>query len=171
MVGESVRMAVLLGDKRMFAVEVGDWEGSALRRVDLWAADQWLTCDDNSGYVPAFRRAVSNTADAVRAGHGSALPFTGLSPAATHRRFLAATTDEDALFREQFWIFYGWGPTTDNLTAFLFRDGDNLTLTFKFWREHDPRCGEVFVAEFQAGAFAGVLDELVAILGRDQVGP
>ncbi|GAB3881561.1 hypothetical protein GCM10027612_10830 [Microbispora bryophytorum subsp. camponoti] len=36
------RMAVLLGSKHRFAAEVGDWDGPALRLVDLWVAGQWL---------------------------------------------------------------------------------------------------------------------------------
>ncbi|MFC6079028.1 hypothetical protein [Microbispora bryophytorum] len=35
-------MAVLLGSKHRFAAEVGDWDGPALRLVDLWVAGQWL---------------------------------------------------------------------------------------------------------------------------------
>jgi hypothetical protein len=163
-------MAVLLGDKRRFAVEVGDWDGPALRRVDLWAADQWLTCDDNAAFVPQFRHSVKGTAVRVCAGHGSPLPFAGLSPAATHRRFVAATGNDDELLREQFWIFH-WGPTTDNLLAFHFRDGDELVLTFQFWREehllkHPGHAGAVFVVEIQAAEFAGILEDLIANLDR-----
>ncbi|WP_143446331.1 hypothetical protein [Kibdelosporangium aridum] len=62
------------------------------------------------------------------------------------------------------------------MTAFLFRDGDELVLTFQFWREeqllkHPGHVGAVFVVEIQAGEFAGILEDLVAILGRDQALP
>lgn len=29
---------MLLGDRRRFAVEVGEWRGQELRRVDVWVA-------------------------------------------------------------------------------------------------------------------------------------
>jgi hypothetical protein len=165
-------VSVLLGDKRRFAVEVGDRVGAELRQVDLWAAGQWLTCDDNEAFVKQFRRSVRDTAIDVRAGHGSSVPFTGLSPAAAHRRFVAAYGNEDELLRERFWFFH-WGPTTDNVTAFLFREGDELVLTFQFrreehLREHPEHAGAVFVVEIQAAEFADILDALVAILDRDQ---
>jgi hypothetical protein len=166
-------VAVLLGDKHRFAVEIGDWDGPALRRVDLWAADQWLTCDDNAAFVKQFGHAVQDTAAWVRAGRGSPLPFPGLSPVATHRRFIAATGNDDEELREQFWIFDRWGPTTDNFLTYLFRDGDALVLTFQFWREkhllkHPEHAGAVFAAEIQAAEFAGILEDLLAVLDRGQ---
>ncbi|MFC8257789.1 hypothetical protein ACFUNF_09170 [Streptomyces sp. NPDC057291] len=88
-------MTVLLGDKSRFAAEVGAWD-NALRRVDLWAAGKWLTCDDNSIFVRQFRRDVLDTAAWLRSGQGAPLPFDGLSPEATHRRLMhRAGADEE----------------------------------------------------------------------------
>ncbi|RMI42445.1 hypothetical protein EBO15_19640 [Actinomadura harenae] len=72
-----------LGDEDTLAVEVGEWAGPELRRVDLWAAGQWLTCDDNLVYVKQFRRAVAGTADWVRSGRAEPSPFPETSAAAT----------------------------------------------------------------------------------------
>src|SRR5262245_43277645 len=38
------------GDQRRFAIEVGEFyfPEKRARRVDIWAADRWLTCDDNN---------------------------------------------------------------------------------------------------------------------------
>jgi hypothetical protein len=69
---QAPRVTVFFGDKRRFAVEVGDWDGPALRRVDLWAAGQWLTCDDNMAFVRQFGRAVAGSATWLRSGHGTA---------------------------------------------------------------------------------------------------
>ncbi|MGC5004676.1 hypothetical protein ACLQ2L_19640, partial [Streptomyces sp. DT203] len=74
-------MNVILGDKRRFAAEVG--EQGQLRRVDLWAAGKWLTCDDNMAYVPQFRRDVLDTAAWLQSGEGFSMPFAGLSAEAT----------------------------------------------------------------------------------------
>jgi hypothetical protein len=165
-------VAVLLGDKHRFAVQVGDYAGE-LRRVDMWAADQYLTCDDNTAYVPHFRHAVRDTAVWVRNGHSSPLPFAALSPATAHRRLRAAREYDDDVLWNQFRIFDCWGPTTDNFSAFLFRDGDQLVITVQFWREehllkHPEHVGTVFAVEIQAAEFAGILEDLAAVLDRGQ---
>ncbi|WP_034262783.1 hypothetical protein [Actinospica robiniae] len=169
-------MTVFLGDRGGFAVEVGEWAGPALRRVDLWAAGQWLTCDDDTAFVPQFRIAVADTADRLRTGHGAAAPFAGLSAAAAHRRLIAGSGQEeqDDVLRRRSQFFDRWGPTTDNLMAFAFRDGDRLELTWQFWREehlrsHPEHVGVVFVLDIQATEMTSILDELLAALDRRDV--
>ncbi|MFD0692435.1 hypothetical protein [Actinomadura fibrosa] len=163
-------MAGLLGDKHRFAVEVGSWDGSALRRVDLWVADQWVTCEDNMVFVQQFRHDVARTAAGVRSGDIPGPPFIGLSPAAAHWRLLAEIRDgEQECERFRFFGRWGWGPTTDNVTSFLWRDDDRLVITLEFWREghlctHPEHAGMVFIAEVLATEFAGVLEEAVTVL-------
>ncbi|MCT9005714.1 hypothetical protein [Streptomyces rhizosphaerihabitans] len=170
---------MLLGDRNRFAAEVGEWD-NALCRVDLWAAGKWLTCDDNSAFVSQFRRDVLDTAAWLRSGQGSPPPFGDLSPEATHRRLMhrAGADDEteaDYEFRNQFRVL-SWGPTTDNVTAHLFRDADRLVLTLQFWREehlikNPEHAGEVFVVEIPTVEFVGILENLVAVLdGGRQLG-
>ena len=62
--------------------------------------------------------------------------MVGLPTAAAHRRLIAGTGDEeeDDALRSRFRVF-DWGPTTDNVEAFLFRDGERLEITRQFWRE------------------------------------
>ncbi|GAA4227533.1 hypothetical protein GCM10022254_15440 [Actinomadura meridiana] len=163
-------MALPLGDRDRFAVEVGDEADQPLRRVDLWAAGHWLTRDDNMAFVEQFRRAVADTAGWVRSGQAEPLPFPGVSPAAAHRRLLDGIRDLDDDY-PQFRPFDRWGPTTDNVLGFLFRDGDSLVLTFEFWREehlrkHPEHAGTVLVAVLSVDEFAGILDQLVAVLGQ-----
>ncbi|MFG2302482.1 hypothetical protein [Actinacidiphila glaucinigra] len=165
-------MTVLLGEKNRFAAEVGEWEHS-LRRVDLWAAGQWLTCDDNMAFVGQFRSDVLDTVAWLRSGGGSPMPFDDLSPEATHRRLMQRSgaddeTEEEYEFRSQFRVL-SWGPTTDNLTAYLFRDTDRLVLTVQFWREehlvrHPDHAGRVIVAEVPAEEFVGILEGLAVVL-------
>jgi hypothetical protein len=165
-------VTVLLGDKNRFAAEVGEWEHS-LRRVDLWAAGQWLTCDDNMAFVGQFRSDVMNTVAWLRSGASSPLPFDGLSPEATHRRLMHRAgaddeTEEEYRFRGRFRVL-AWGPTTDNVTAHLFRNADRLVLTLQFRREehlvrHPDHAGKVFVAEVPTEEFVGILEDLAAVL-------
>ncbi|MEU6706165.1 hypothetical protein [Streptomyces wuyuanensis] len=169
-------MTVLLGDKSRFAAGVGEWE-HALRRVDLWAAGQWLTCDDNMAFVRQFRSDVVDTVAWLRSGACSPLPFDGLSPEATHRRLMHRAggddeTEEEYRFRSRFRVL-NWGPTTDNVTAHLFRDADHLVLTLQFRREehlvrHPDHAGKVFVAEVQTEEIVGILEDLAAVLDGSQ---
>lgn len=164
-------MDVVLGDKLRFAAEVG--EPGALCRVDLWAAGKWLTCDDNMAYVPQFRRDVLRTAAWLRSGGGSPVPFAGLSAEAAHRRLVyrmgeVNAPEADYRLRRGFQALL-WGPTTDNLTACLFRAGDRLVVTLEFWREahlinHPEDAGVVHAVEIQAAEFVGILEGVAAAL-------
>ena len=168
-------MTILLGEKHSFAAEVGGWD-HALRRVDLWAAGQWLTCDDNMVFVSQFRLAVLDTAASLRSGQGSPSPFPGLSPEATHRRLmLRAGKDEETEaeydLRSRFRVLQ-WGPTTDNVTIHLFRDGSRLVITHQFRRKesrlgHPEHAGEVFAFGIPAAEFVDILERLAAVLDRD----
>lgn len=157
-------MVSALGNKQRFAAEVGEYcDGDPqLRRVDLWAAGIWLTCDDNAAFVPQFRMSVEGTVDWLRSGCDLTMPFPGLSPEEVHRRLL----DVDDGSRERFW-FPMWGPTTDNVTGHLFRVGDRLVIPFEFWRPTHPRpdeLGRVFVAELPEAELLRALDQMLAAL-------
>ncbi|MGW0856911.1 hypothetical protein [Streptomyces sp. NPDC002690] len=168
-------MNTVLGDKLRFAAEVG--ERGQLWRVDLWAAGKWLTCDDNMAYVPQFRRDVLETADRLRSGGGFPLPFAGMSAEATHRRLVRSAGEADETeagygLRSQFRTLL-WGPTTDNVTAHLFRAADRAVITLEFWRpehlrDHPEDAGAVFVAEIAMEELLGVLDGVVAVLDIGQ---
>jgi hypothetical protein len=157
-------VAELFGDKTQFAAEFGEsWEGQKhLRRVDLWAAGRWLTCDDNNASVPQFTMSVQGTVNWLRSGCDLSLPYSGVSAAETHLRLLAV----DDGSREQFW-FPNWGPTTDNILGHVFRAGDRLVMTFEFWRETHSipaEHGEVFVANMLEAEFINGLEKLLAAL-------
>ena len=162
-------MTILIGDKSRFAAEIGDFSTGTtqLRRVDLWAAAQWWTCDDNSAYLPQFCFDVQRTIDRLRSGDNLSMPFPGLSPAETHRRLLAS----DDGSRERFW-FPHWGPTTDNILAHLFRDREQIFIPFEFWREehHLPeQLGMIFVAELIEAELLSVLQRVVDTLNESHV--
>ncbi|MET7518488.1 hypothetical protein ABZS88_34605 [Streptomyces sp. NPDC005480] len=116
-------MTEILGDRHRFAAEAGEWD-QGLCHIDLWAAGQWLTCDDNMAFVKQFRRAVLDTVAWLCSRHGSPLPFHGLSPEATHRRLmLRAEADDEAEADyecDRHFRVLDWGPTADNTTALIF---------------------------------------------------
>jgi hypothetical protein len=157
------------GDRRRFAAEVGEFYAkgptAALRRVDLWAAGRWLTCDDHTAFVGQFLGSVEHSLEWLRSGPDLSLPFPGLSPEETFRRLYATNDldDEETWLRERFWHLLRWGPTTDNLSALLFRRGDHLLITFEFWRETHPNPDErgvIFVAELPESELLDVLEQL-----------
>ncbi|MEV7616103.1 hypothetical protein [Streptomyces sp. NPDC089799] len=166
-------MNVVLGDRSRFAAEVGD--PGPLCRVDLWAAGKWLTCDDSMAYVPQFRRDVLDVAAWLRSGKGSSLPFAGFSAEATHRRLRQHAGDDnetDYQLRSRFRALL-WGPTTDNVMAYLFHNKDDLVITLEFWREehllsHPEDAGAVFVVEIPADEFIGILEGIAAALDRSE---
>ncbi|MFD5935547.1 hypothetical protein [Streptomyces sp. NPDC060333] len=164
-------MNVVLGDKQRFAAEVSG--AGQPRQVDLWAAGRWLTCDDNVAYVPQFHRDVLDTAAWLRSGNGSPLPFAGVSAEATHRMLMHRAGDDDEpeadyRLRSRFQGLL-WGPTTDNVTACLFREEHRLLIALEFWREehlinHPQDAGAVFVVEIPAEEFVGILEGIAAAL-------
>ncbi|MFI1654798.1 hypothetical protein ACH4ZU_07630 [Streptomyces sp. NPDC020472] len=96
-----------------------------------------------------------------------------MSAEATHRRLREQAGDGDESeadyqLRSRFWVLL-WGPTTDNLTAYLFRERDHLVITLGFWREehllsHPEDAGAVFVAELPAEKLIGILEGIAAAL-------
>jgi hypothetical protein len=150
-----------------FALELGEQRGG-LRRVDAWAAGQWLTCDDNMAYVPQLQQSMRRELVRLDSLNDSRSPFPGLSPAAAHRHLLA-----DAGELREGWQFLEWGPTTDNVLAHLLPDGGHLAITVGFWREehlrrHPEHVGAVFVTEIAAEELADILQGAVTALGRGQ---
>jgi len=162
-------MMTLIGNKSRFAAEIGGFSAGStqLRRVDLWAADQWWTCDDNNVFLPQFCFDVQRTINRLKSGCDLSLPFPGLPPVETHRRLLALDDGSG----EQF-CFPHWGPTTDNILAHLFRDGERIFIPFEFWRkEHrlPKQLGMVFVAELIEAEFLSVLRQIIDTLGEARV--
>ena len=147
-------------------MEIGKITPPSLRTVDLWAGGKWLTTDDNTVFLPAFVPFLRSTADQVRRREVSPRPFPGRSPEEIFRLLLA---DDETDFREQFWLLH-WGETVDNVTSYVFMDGDDLMIVFGFWREHHPfpaDLGKVFVARIPPDEFADVLEQAADLLDAD----
>jgi hypothetical protein len=154
-----------LGTIERFALELGK-QHRGLRRVDVWAAGQWLTCDDNVAYAAQLQQSMRRDLARLGSLNDSPFPFPCLSPAAGHRQLLA---DEGEL--REGWQFLEWGPTTDNVLAHLLPDGNHLAITVSFWREehlrrHPEHAGAVFVTEIAAEELAGILQGAIAALVR-----
>lgn len=158
-------MLQLFGHRARFAIEIGEFHGESdnCRRVDVWAADRWLTCDDNTAYVPQFIGSVEGSVRYLISDHPFrrfGRPYPELSPADNHRRLCAVAATDNTESRN--YAFMDWGPTADNVCMHLFQEGDTAFLPFSFWREahHDPtELGQVFVAELPWRELAEVLHD------------
>lgn len=143
------------GNRTTFAVEIGEATGPAMRVVDLWAADTWLTTDDNEAFVPSFCHYMRGAAMQVRQRLIRPCPFPERSPEETFRLLQADETD----FREQYW-FMQWSETLDNVSSYAYLDDDELVIVFAFWRAEHPNpedLGKVFVARMPPDEFAATL--------------
>jgi hypothetical protein len=152
------------GQLTRFAITVGEVlsDNGGSRRVDVWAAYRWLTCDDNNVYVPHFagclQHAVGYLLTDPQRRRGR--PYPELSVADNYRRLRAdAETDNTEYLAYR---FMDWGPTADNVSMLLFREGGTAYLPFSFWRpdHHVPaELGQVFVAELPEWELATVLHD------------
>lgn len=152
------------GQLTRFAITVGEIlsENGGSRRVDVWAADRWLTCDDNNVYVPHFagclQRAVGGLLADPQRRRGR--PYPELSVEDNYRRLLAdAETDNTEYLAYR---FMDWGPTADNVGMLLFHERNTVYLPFTFLRpDHHapPERGKVFVAELPQWELARVLHD------------
>ena len=151
------------GHQTRFAITVGEIlsENGGSQRVDVWAADRWLTCDDNNVYVPHFAGCLQHAVGGLLAdpAYCRGRPFPGLSVAENYRRLPAgrSSTRSTGPYR-----FMDWGPRADNVGMLLFREGGTAYLPFAFWRpdHHQPaELGQVFVAELPVWELARVLHD------------
>lgn len=153
------------GDRATFAVEIGEATSADLRTVDLWAAGERLTVDDNSAYLPFFSRAMRVTAAQVHRRALRPCPFPGLTPEENFGLLDADPTET----REDFW-FMQWGETVDNVSRYAYLDGD-LVIIFAFSRTTHPvpeDLGRVFVARIAPDEFVTTLEEAAAWLDAER---
>lgn len=151
------------GDRAGFCVEIGEITPPSLRTVDLWAGGKWLTTDDNTVYLPSFIHVLRSTAARVRRRDVSPCPFPERSPEEIFRLLHA---DDESDFRERFWLMH-WGETVDNVTSYVYLDGEDLVIVFGFRPLRHPfpeDLGKVFVARIPADEFAGVLEQAADLL-------
>jgi|GEM_PF-3482206 len=154
------------GDRSRFAVALGEFSGDndSYCEVDVWAADCWLTCDDNHAYIPHFagmlERSVRYLLREPPEYRRTQRPYPELSPADNHRRLCTDAKTDNSEYLD--YRFMDWGPTADNVRMHLFREGDTAFLPFSFWRagHHKPaELGQVFVAELPWRELAAVLHD------------
>lgn len=151
------------GDRARFSVEVGEIIPVSLRTVDLWAGGKRLTVDDNAAFLPTFLRSMRTSADEVRRGELSRIPYPGRSP---EEIFQLLYDDDETDFREQFWLLH-WGETVDNVLSYVYADGSEVVIVFQFWRPAHPfpeQLGQTFVARIPADEFVTVLTEAATFL-------
>jgi hypothetical protein len=152
------------GHRTRFAITVGEVpsDSGSLRRVDVWAANRWLTCDDNNVFIPHFARCLQHEIGYLLSDpqHRRGRPHAALSVADNYRRLRADAETENTEYLT--YRFMNWGPTADNVSMLLFREGGTAYLPFSFWRadHHVPfELGQVFVAELPEWELAAVLHD------------
>ncbi|OWK37830.1 hypothetical protein [Fimbriiglobus ruber] len=149
------------GDRSRFAVEVGESHSDtdAARRVDVWAAGVWLTCDDNNVYVPHFagclQHAVGYLLSDPQCSCGR--PYPELSVADNYRRLWGGAQTDNAQYLS--YRFMHWGPTADNVSMLLFREAGTAYLPFSFCWPVRAELGQVFVAQLPEWELAAVLHD------------
>jgi hypothetical protein len=155
-----------------FAITVGEVvsEDGGSRRVDVWAADRWLTCDDDQVYVLYFAGRLQQAARDLMTDPGCrrGRPYPDLSVEDNYRRLLADAETDNTEYRS--YRFMDWGPTADNVGMLLFREGGAAYLPFSFLRpdHHAPsERGKVFVAELPEWELALVLHDAAWALMLD----
>jgi hypothetical protein len=152
------------GQRTRFAITVGEVlsDNGGNRRVDVWAANRWLTCEDNNVYVPHFAGCLQHAIDSFLSDpqRRRGRPYPELSVEENYRRLEeAAETDNTEYLAYR---FMNWGPTADNVGMLLFREGGIAYLPFSFFRpdHHVPaELGKVFVAELPEWELARVLHD------------
>nr|WP_245871036.1 hypothetical protein [Asanoa hainanensis] len=146
-------------------MEIGEITPPSMRTVDLWAGGKWLTTDDNTVFLPVFINFLRSTAAQVDRRDVSPCPFPERSPEEIFRLLYA---DDETDFREQFWLLH-WGETVDNVTSYVYLDGDDLVIVFSFWRADRPipeDLGKVFVARIPPDEFVVVLEQAADLLDQ-----
>jgi hypothetical protein len=147
-----------------FAITVGEIlsDNGSSRRVDVWAASHWLTCDDNTVYVPHFAGRLQHAVRGLLSDpqYRRGRPCPELSVADNYRRLRTAAETDNTEFLT--YRFMDWGPTADNVGMLLFREEGTAYLPFSFWRpdHHVPsELGKVFVAELPEWELMRVLHD------------
>jgi hypothetical protein len=146
------------GDRAGFCVEVGEPTPPALRVVDLWAAGQRLTVDDNTAYVPSLTYYMRLEAERVRRGDIPPRPFPRSNPEENFRRL---GRDETG-FAQRFW-FLRWSEILDDVSAYAYLEDEDLMILFAFWRTTEPG-GQPFALRIPSREFTAVAEEAADFL-------
>ncbi|HEX4909540.1 MAG TPA: hypothetical protein VFV64_02115 [Permianibacter sp.] len=166
----------LFGDQSLFAFGVHEDDQADLRKVDIFIGGRNVCCDDNCVYLPHFAARLKD----VVADHSMKdnswkyeRYLAGMTVEQIHT-FLMSTRDsesenygleDDRLY--PYYRFLDWGPTTDNLTSFLFPFGNELYLTYEFWRDaHKPKedVGRVFGVSTSQHQIVSAISDFLAYL-------
>jgi len=132
-----------IGHSDRFAFEIGDYDDSNpnLRHVDIWAGGVRLCTDDNSVYLGQF---IHDLAEEIKGSYliGDFANYLGGLSTVEMARFVSGTREEDSadydVGEDRIYLHYQFldlGPTTDNFSAFLFRDSNKAFFVYSFWRE------------------------------------
>lgn len=139
---------MIIGNKDIYGFDLGKNESKSLKVVDIIIGNRYVSCDDNTVYLPQFINDVKSTLKSLQ--HIDYTTYDKYYKNKTIEeihQFISSNWEEGS---ESFDIedgqiyslhrFMDWGPTTDNITSLLFLYKNELILTYQFWREgHDVK--------------------------------
>lgn len=139
----AIRLRMIIGNKDIYGFELGNNESKSLKVVDIIIGNRYVSCDDNTVYLPQFINDVKSTLESLQ--HIDYTTYDKYYKNKTIEKihqFISGNWEEGS---ESFNIedgqvyslhrFMDWGPTTDNITSLLFLYNNELILTYQFWRE------------------------------------
>ena len=142
-----------IGNKDKFAFDIAENMEGGLRVVDIIIANRSICCDDNSVYVPQYIESLNTTLEELSKNDYTkhSICLENKSYEEIHR-FIESTRDEDSnnynIENDELYYIYrfmDWGPTTDNISSFLFPFNEKWVLTYEFWRKEHKNKEEIEV--------------------------
>ena len=134
---------MIIGNKNTFAFEIAESSNNETRKINIIIGNTSLCVDDNSVYIPLFINNLNDSLKKIKETDFLTYTsyFNGKNCEETHK-FIQSTRNEDSsnfdIENDGLYLTYhfmDWGPTTDNISCFLYQNNAQLLLSYEFWRE------------------------------------
>lgn len=183
---------MIIGQKEIFGFELPEMLDSAarLRECNIFIGGRSICCDDNMIYTIAFITSLQHELQRLIKTYNflkHEMLFYGKGIEEMHAllrqhyTYGAAIFDYAELDKDKDIVdsiddleFMRWGPTTDNVVAFLLPVFGRIYLSYDFWREtHQPvsEIGRVYVVEVTPYYLMKTIEEAIALLQKEWVKP
>lgn len=153
---------MILGNENNYAFKIENDENKNFKIVDIIAQNRYLSCDDNSVYLPQFISSVEQEIENLEKKNYATYEKNHEHKSVVEIHKLMMEDENEEMFSLH--RFMSWGPTTDNITAFLFVHNNELILSYEFWREgHEVKeeINHVFYLKVEKCELIGLLNKLL----------